>query len=132
MDYDLHYIDTISDGFIISEEFKLERDKLLTTLIRLNKEFYVSFELWIDKHSNKNGHLNIIHLTTGLDASGYGSRIPGVWLHERKLNIISAVSHSKYIYTYKQALDIGRWYKIEIQQIIEQGIVWNESIRQKV
>ena len=52
-------------------EFQLKRDNALTTLSSVEKEYFVSFDLWITELTP--GWKNVLHLTTGDNNRRYGS-----------------------------------------------------------
>ena len=73
----------------------------------------------VTKHTSDEWR-NVIHLTTGEDKGQLGNRIPGVWLfRDNKLHIQSAVGRNfDHKFTYQEPIVEGRWYRIEIQQVI--------------
>ena len=109
---------------------QLERSKQLTTLPSVDKEFYISFEVQVTKHT-PGVWRNILHLTKSGNA-GHGQRIPAVWLYQdNTLLIVSSVNGNVgYGVTPKQhPLKEGKWYWIEIQQVLKEGKVQHYSIR---
>ena len=98
-------------------ELQLVKNKKLTTLASVGKEYFVSFEMKVAKHDTSKDWRNVIHLSTG----GDGSRYPAVWLHkDNKLHIASTVSgNTNYVYNHKDPLKKGRWTHIAIMQIYE-------------
>ena len=106
-------------GVIFSqkEEFPLLKNNLLTTLSSVQREYSISFEVIVTKHTYYSWR-NIIHLTTGGNFGQLGYRIPGVWLNkDNQLQIGSAVNGNSYHFTHPKPLSEGRWYRIEIDQI---------------
>ena len=98
-------------------ELQLMKNKQLTKLASVGKEYFVSFEMKVTKHDTSKDWRNVIHLSTG----GDGSRYPAVWLHkDNKLHIASTVSgNTNYVYNHKDPLKEGEWTHIAIMQIYE-------------
>ena len=110
--------------FFYLQELQLQKSRTLTTLSWVHKEYSLSFDMIVTKHTSDEWR-NVIHLTTGDDNGKLGNRIPGVWLfRDNKLHIRSAVGRDHdYEFTYRQPIIEGRWYRIEIQQVIRNGKV---------
>ena len=109
---------------IILGELQLEGRKQLTTLPSVGKEFYISFEVQVTKHT-PGVWRNILHLTKSGNA-GHAQRIPAVWLYQdNTLLIVSSVNGNVgYGYQHKQQpLKEGKWYWLEIQQVLKEGKV---------
>ena len=107
------------DTFQFIPEFDLKRDNALMTISTIEKEFFVSFDLWISEHTP--GMKNVLHLTTGDSNKRYGNRIPLVNVRNSgKLHINSAVNGEKsYAYDHLPVLIAKTWINIEIQQMAE-------------
>ena len=105
-------------------EFQLKRDNALTTLSSVEKEYFVSFDLWITELTP--GWKNVLHLTTGDNNRRYGSRIPFVSVNNAgRLYINSAVNGDKtYTYEHPPVLIEKTWIKVEIEQLTE-----NEKVK---
>ena len=70
----------------------LQKGSLLTTLPSIEKEYSLSFELTVIKHTSGDWR-NVLHLTTGGDLGVLGYQIPSVWVYEDdKLNIFSPIN----------------------------------------
>lgn len=92
---------------------------------KVNKEYYVGFDLKITKHTSDYWR-NIIHLTTGGNHGRDGSRIPGIWLtHDNKLYVSSSVNgNTDFVYKHDlQPLAEEVWYKIEVEQVLHNNEV---------
>uniref|UniRef100_A0A7M5XLI6 Uncharacterized protein n=2 Tax=Clytia hemisphaerica TaxID=252671 RepID=A0A7M5XLI6_9CNID len=91
--------------------FKLQRGKLINVIPRVDREWFLSFDI---KSWTRRG--SILHLTTGRD-SGAGSRIPGIWFlpKSRALSICYPINlKSKCIKT--NPLPANNWYNVRIYQ----------------
>ena len=91
----------------------------------IGKEYLVSFELLVIKHTTGDWR-NVIRLrqySAGFEVYGY--RIPGVWLSKNnKLHIVSAVNgQADYIYDSDTPLKEGKWTRIIIMQVKKDGKV---------
>ena len=107
------------------EELPLLKDNLLTTLSSVDKEFSVSFELFVTKHTSGDWR-SVVHLTTGGNYGQHGTRIPGVWLNkDNQLHVESSVNDNHdHRYHYHEPMIEGRWYRIEIDQVKTDEKVW--------
>ena len=112
------------DTFQFIPEFDLKRDNALTTLSTVEKEYFVSFDLWITELTP--GWKNVLHLTTGHNNKRYGSRIPLVSVNNAgRLYINSAINGDKsYTYEHPPVLTEKTWIKLEIEQLVE-----NEKVK---
>ena len=93
----------------------IKKNSLITTLSRLDKNFIVSFNLWINKHIDKPHYRSTLQLTTGTDTS----RIPTVFLTKLKeAHIASNVNNNWNYWKNSPAggLREGRWIPITISQ----------------
>ncbi|XP_065680932.1 uncharacterized protein LOC136094806 isoform X4 [Hydra vulgaris] len=104
------------DSVVVLDEYILKKDNLIATLPSLEKTYLVSFKIKPNLFSP--GYKNIIHLTTGGDASDYGFRIPSVYLYDTgKLSIWYATNwYSTSEYIVPQSLSLNEWTSIRISQ----------------
>ncbi|XP_065680531.1 uncharacterized protein LOC101236628 [Hydra vulgaris] len=104
------------DSVVVLDEYILKKDNLIATLPSLEKTYLVSFKIKPNLFSP--GYKNIIHLTTGGDASDYGFRIPSVYLYDTgKLSIWYASNwYSTSEYIVPQSLSLNEWTSIRISQ----------------
>ena len=111
--------------FSQKEELPLRKDNHLTTLSSVDKEYSVSFELFVTEHTSAEWR-SIVHLTTGENFGPQGARIPGVWLREGNLLYIysNVNGNHDYVYAYAEPIIEGRWYRIEIDQVKTDEKVW--------
>jgi len=119
-------------SFSFPGEMAIEKSKLVTTLPSIGKEYRISFDLLVAKHTSGNvWWRNVIHLTTGGNDGTYGFRTPGVWIFKtNKLHVSSALNgnHNSYFDFPKQVKEfqvntlhisqnfIDNKYIFEIQQ----------------
>ena len=107
-----------------NKEIRIEQTKKLDVMPFIEKEFSISFDLFIDKYPTA-PYASILHLTIGRDVTEVGDRIPGVWIKSnKKLSIGSAISGNKN--GAKDDLDgvtDNTWHKIEISQKLKDGKV---------
>ena len=100
-------------------EIQLEHGNYLTTIEKVDKEFYLGFDLFITKHTPANWR-SIVHLTVGANLERDGDRIPGIWLtRDNNLYVASSISGNKNSdYKHNNPLKEGVWYRVEIEQIL--------------
>ena len=110
-------------AYALFEEHEIAKNKLLTTIPTLKKEWRVSFEF---KSTSFNGISQVLHMTAGGKGTGggarYGDRTPAIWTDPKKGFLISSAVGGKYSYSkwFKQALpSAGKWVNIMITQQIE-------------
>ena len=91
-----------------------------------NKIYRVSFSIIVKKLPN-HPWANVIHFTTGSNDAVYGSRVPAVWIpnKRRSFYICSAVSGNKDYCKYFN-FSLGKQYDITIQQSKQNGKYWYE------
>ena len=107
---------------------------LVKTFSKFGPDFTITFEMKITKKPV--GWTNILHLTTGKDCCGAGTRIPGVWLNSRNgkpyLHATIALIRSQ---NYKDiTLEMNKQYSVELVQAagffrvkIDGKQVWQEQ-----
>merc|ERR1739844_192003 len=95
-----------------NNEIKLEKNKQLDELPYIEKEFSISFELFLNSYPGA----DVLHLTLGENMAKMGDRIPWVWIRPSKeIHVASAVSgvpSSAASYP----VESGKWIKMEINQ----------------
>jgi len=107
---------------VFTAPMKLEKSKLLATLPKWGKTYSVSFE--VNPTEFQWRWQNVIHLTTGGDNNGRGSRIPNVNFRGTRpsssgarMQICSAINWSGNSCRYARSLvPKGQWTKVEISQ----------------
>jgi len=108
-------------GFSFPGEMTIEKSKLVTTLPSIGKEYRISFDLLVAKHTSGNvWWRNVIHFTTGGNDGTYGFRTPGVWIFKtNKLHVSSALNgnHNAY-FDFPKQVEEGKWIKMQISQTL--------------
>ena len=108
--------------YSLRDENKISRNRLLTTIPLLKKEWKVSFDFKANKFK---GLQQILHMTVGGKGAGrgakHGDRTPAIWAHSSKGFLVSSSvggksSFSKYFKTLPSA---GEWINIEVVQQME-------------
>ena len=97
--------------FTSSEQQRLKRRNLLSKIVKLNKEWRVTFEA--KPTSFKDQLCSVFHMTIG----GRAAR-PAVWFHKSKGILVGAYfngNHS-FLKTFEDLPETGEWIKIEISQ----------------
>ena len=101
---------------IVGEEMVIKKDNLLTTLPSLDKEYKITFDMFITKHIVDNFR-TVVHFTVGGNNDKYGDRTPGVWTFKKRLSVASAVSGNRNkVFMYPKVLEEGKWTNVEISQ----------------
>ena len=100
-----------------SKTQQLKKNKLLTWISKLNKEWRVSFE--VNPTSYRAKLSSVLHMTAGGKGSKPGDQTPAVWFHKRKGILVAAyVNGTKgFLKTFKGLPNSGEWIKIEISQV---------------
>ena len=112
-------------------QMSVAKNTELTVLPYIGKEYSVSFELFINKFG-RNAYESVIHLTTGANFAGMGSRNPAVWvMNSKHLTIASSISGNKNLHKNIPGLEKNKWYKIEITQKLVDGKVLNKDFEFK-
>lgn len=109
------------ESFHHPKETQLTKGSLLTTLPSLSKEYYLSFELLVSKHTSAEFR-SLLHLTIDGNFGKYGSRIPGIWLFkDNTIHIASAINGDQNYLSYtREPLKAGKWYLLEIEQVLKE------------
>ena len=97
-------------------EFRPTKNKLLTTLPDIHKEFQVQLQIRIS--SFPHGWHNVIHLTTGGNVGAYGCRIATVWANGGSnpfLHICSAIS-GNWNYCNNYYVSTNTWINLRMSQ----------------
>ena len=85
----------------------------------IGKEYFVSFELFIEKFREDKEWTNILHLTTGENGNAMGSRIPLVGVHkDHNLHVTSSISGKWNSGGNLYMLVPDKWIKVEISQFL--------------
>merc|ERR1719431_664960 len=119
-------------GYMLRKEgpVDIKKDTLLTALPYMEKEFSISFEVFIERFTGDEW-TNIIHLTTG-ENSGLGGRIPLVGVSKDKdLHVVSSISgnwnNGGNLKDYK--LVENKWIKVDISQNLKEGkYMWTVDV----
>ena len=91
----------------------------------IGKEYSVSFEFFINKMPTE-VYQTIIHLTTGENCCGMGSRIPAVWaMSSKEFLVASGVSGNGNLFKKFPGMEENKWYKLEINQKLVDAKVVN-------
>eukprot|EP00111_Clytia_hemisphaerica_P017532 TCONS_00051901-protein len=103
--------------------FKLIKGKMTSVIPRVDREWYLSFDI---KPENKliYGWGSIIHLTTGGNHGKVGYRIPGIWFNpnSRRLHICYAINHYHNRCINTHALAANKWTSIQVVQVFDSGL----------
>ena len=95
----------------------LVRNKLVTTLSVLRRQFQISFDFkptkWIG------GWTNVLHLTTGPNCCAPGSRIPGIFTLGGKLAMSFGIDKNGNHVIWTPKLALNRWVHFTISQTLE-------------
>ena len=103
----------------MKEEHKITKDKLLTTIPLLKKEWRISFDFIASGFS---GLAQVLHLTTGGKGAGsgakYGDRTPAIWTHSTKGFLVASAVAGKFSYSkyFKALPSTNIWINIEVGQ----------------
>ena len=96
---------------------KLAKNRLVTKLPMLTKQFQISFDFkptkWI------NGWTSILHFTTGANCCSPGSRIPAIFPLNQKLAISFAIGNSGNTYFWTPKLPLNKWVHFTMVQKLE-------------
>ena len=103
-------------------EIQVKQKNLLTTLSSVGKEYYVSFEMRIDKNT-PGDWTNVLHLTNRDNHGQHGDRIPAIFIFQNnQLHVASSVNGNPN-HLYSTWIKHKKWYKLEIQQVYKGGKV---------
>ena len=98
------------------------KNKLLTTLREITKEWRVGFDVYPKSFSAK--YTSVLHMTIGGKGSGSGSmvgdRIPAIWFHKTKGVLVSTALNGKVSYNkvIKDLPPTRKWTRIEVSQTL--------------
>ena len=121
-----------TNAYSLDGEHTIAKNKLLTTLPELTKEWRVSFE--VKPTAFRNYPESILQLTIGGSGRKIGDRTPAIWFHKtRGILVASALdgkaSFSKWL---KPLPSSGQWTRIEVSQsLVESKYIYNITIGDK-
>ena len=98
------------------------KDKLLTTLPEITKEWRVGFDVLPTSFSTR--YASVLHLTIGGKGSGSGSRvgdrIPAIWFHKTKGVLVSTALSGKVSFNrlIPSLPTLKKWTRIEVSQTL--------------
>jgi len=102
-------------------ELQLKKNNLLATLSSVWEEYYVSFEMWIDKNT-PGDWTNVLHLTNGGNIGKHGDRVPAFFLYRNtQLHVASSVNGNSNYHINQNGFKLKKWYRIEVQQVYKGG-----------
>ena len=108
---------TVEKYDLVTEEMVIKKSNLVTALPYIAKEYKISFDLFVTEHQAPIS--SVIHFTTDGNMGKYGDRIPGIWIYNKKLEIMSAVSgNHNYHFINPTVLEEGKWINVEISQTL--------------
>uniref|UniRef100_A0A7M5UCP6 Uncharacterized protein n=2 Tax=Clytia hemisphaerica TaxID=252671 RepID=A0A7M5UCP6_9CNID len=101
--------------------YKLSKGKLLRFIPRIEKQWYMSFDV---KHvgSIKNHWTNVLHSTIGGSHGTFGYCIPSIWFvpNTRKLHICHAINNNhNYCFNTPNHVPFNKYTNVQIAQIYE-------------
>ena len=103
----------------------LAKNKLITELPYIGKQYKISFDLLISKFDAE-VYQSIIHFGLGGNAEAYGDRAPAVWVHKDKyLHVTSSINGNLNLYYNVQSVPLveNKWFKVQISQTLIDGKV---------
>ena len=105
--------------FAWTKQVTIVRNRMVSTLTILPKQFDISFDFYATKWIG--GWTNILHLTTGPNCCGIGSRIPAIFPLGGKLHFAFAVSGNGNYVVPTPKLPLRKWMNFRINQRFEGG-----------
>ena len=108
----------------------LKKNHLVTELPYIGKEYRVGFELMLTNYGTS-GFNNVIHLTLGGDAGGYGDRSPACWVgSDKKMHCASAIDGNANggWYSHEPILELNKWIRVEVSQTLVDGKVRRQYV----
>ena len=100
----------------------MQRNKRLTTLPILGKEWQISFELKPTSYKYT-GFAQILHLTTGGKSSDVGDRTPALWIHPNFGVLIATTNNGKpndqKLIKSKPKPPLNKWTSVKISKVKE-------------
>ena len=104
---------------------KVKKNNLLQTIDSWGPFFKVTFDLMV--HSKPSSYWSSILAFKGNNGSSdfdkYGDRAPAIFYNQLgKLHFVNAVNGNKR-YVFDRPIDLGKWYKIEMEQVSLNGKV---------
>ena len=120
-----------TNAFSLDGEHTIVRNKLLTTLPELSKEWRVSLEV---KPTAYTRYGSVLHMTIGGRGGKVGDRTPAIWFHKPRKVLVSTTMDGKATYSrWLKHLPIGEWTKLEVSQsLVESKYIYSISIGDKV
>ena len=113
----------VVDQLLNDVETPLVLGRSLTTILKLGREFLVSFD--VKPNSFAAEWRNVIHFTIGSDIGTYGDRIPGVWFHQNGnggLHIAAPINGNVNRYFDTKPLALKQWTNVKISQRFEENV----------
>ena len=98
----------------------ITKNKQLTELPFIGKQFSVSFEFKMTAAGTTDDYFEILHLTKGGNMENDGDRIPAIWERKGQLEVRCSVSGNKNLGEGGQplsALKLNEWNKVVVSQI---------------
>ena len=105
-----------------SQQTPIMKNRLLTTIRKLKKQYYLHVEFKITEPFPTKGYYSIYHATISGDADVYGSRTPGIWIRHDNGNMYihtSSTVNGNRMYEYNTpttTVQLNKWITINISQ----------------
>ena len=96
----------------------IRKNRLLTTLPKLTKEWKVSFD--VNPTSFSTRYSSVLHMTIGRNNARVGDRIPAIWFHAIKGVMVSSALNRKVSFNavIKNLPRARKWTRIEVTQTL--------------
>ena len=108
---------TVEKYDLVTKEMEIKKSNLVTALPYIAKEYKISFDLFVTEHQAAIS--SVIQFTTDGNMGKYGDRIPGIWIFNKKLEIMFAVSgNHNFHFINPTVLEEGKWINVEISQTL--------------
>ena len=79
-------------GVLQDSELVLKRNQLITVVPYIGREYFISFELYLNSYQ-PHQWANVIHFTRGGNYGTYGDRNPAIWIRkDKRMHIVSSIA----------------------------------------
>ena len=98
------------------------KNRVFKTFPVLMKHFDISFDFMPTKWIG--GWASVLHFTEGGNCCGYGQRIPGVWVLNKRVHIVFALNGTGNFEIKTSPLSLNKWYHFRLTQTLQGNKYW--------
>ena len=109
-------------GVLQGPELLLKKNQLITVVPYIGREYFISFELYLNSYQPHNW-ASVIHFTRSGNYGNYGDRNPAIWITKKKrIHLVSSIAGNHHYHkNIPVVFPLKTWFPVTIRQYLEDG-----------